>query len=411
VRLALVVVPVVLVAIAAITLRDEPAPTRSTGEPLPAVVDGRLVFVDPLSLRPVPGAAPRLPGRVGAWARAPDGSGVVVADDRGSVLRFVRGERVRALDVGARGQVAALAWPRPDRVWLALAAPGCCATGTTTVAVVDPIGRRVVARRRLAAGLARVAETPDGLVLLLAPSATIGLASLATVDAAGRVETVALEHVSAGLLPTEGVPFILRARRPGLAVDPARRRAYVILGRPEVVEVDLQRRRVVYHPLTPARSLLERLHDLVEPPAQAQPTAGPVRTASWLEPGVIAVAGRDSHVRWRADGGLEQAGRPAGLELIETERWQTHALDERAAGFRAAHGLVLTTHAGLTVYHADGRTAFRLFGDRPVELAAVAGSLAYVRAPDLHIVDLAAGRVVARVARPPRLLPERTAWE
>jgi hypothetical protein len=409
VRLRFVAGAVVVVAIAAIALRDEAAPAPAAGAPLLAVADGRLALVDPLSLRPLHGAGPRVRREVEDWALAPDRSAAVVA--QGSRLRFIGGERVRVLDVEARGRVATVAWPRPDRVWLALASPGCCATGTTTVVVVDPVRGRVVARRRLDGGLARVAQTPDGLVLLLAPSTTIGLASVATVDAAGRVDVVRLEHVSAGLGPTEGVPFIVRARRPGLAVDPQRRRAYVILLRPEVVEVDLRRRRVDYHPLTPARSLLERLHDLVEPPAEAQPTAGPERAAAWLEPGVIAVAGRDSHVRWRADGGLEQAGRSAGLQLIDTERWQTHPLDDRAAGFRAAGGLVLTTHAGLTAYSPDGRTAFRLFGDRPVTLVAVAGSLAYVRAPDLHVVDLAAGRVVARVARPPRLVPARTPWE
>jgi hypothetical protein len=180
-----------------------------------------------------------------------------------------------------------------------------------------------------------------------------------------------------------------------------------------VVEVDVRRRRVTHHRLTTATSLLDRLRDLVEPRAEAQPAAGPVRTATWLAPGVIAVAGRDWHVSWRADGGLGQRSRAAGLQLIETRGWQTRTLDEEASGFRAAHGLLLTVHAGLTAYRADGRAAFQLFGNRPVELVASAGSLAYVRADSgaLHVVDLAAGRIIATVPQPPRLLPDRGPWD
>ena len=79
-------------------------------------------------------------------------------------------------------------------------------------------------RRRLAGRLARVAASPDGPVLLLAPSALIGPSRLATVDAGGAVEQVPLDGVSAGPMPTELVPSVERVRTPALAVDSHGRR-------------------------------------------------------------------------------------------------------------------------------------------------------------------------------------------
>jgi hypothetical protein len=379
----------------------------ATTRPVLAVLDDRLVRLDPRSLRPLPGSRARLREPIDGWAQAPDGSGLVVASGRGSRLRFFDVARMRAvgdLSSTARGSVAAVAWPRRERVWLVVATPGCCATGTTTVIAVDPIRRRVVARRDFDAGLARVAATPDGVVLLLAPSSTIGTATLATVDDQGRTGSVSLD-VSAGLLPTEGVPFILRARQPGLAVDPRRRRAYVLPDRPLVVEVGLDRWEVRHHPITPARSLLDRLHDLIEPRAEAQQAVGPVRTARWLPPGLIAVAGSDSHVSWRADGAVEQVTRPAGLRLIDPRQWQAVTLNEHAARFQVGHGLLLADGDGLSAYRASGDQAFRVLAGRRVELLTTTGSLAYVRDRHLvHVVDLDTGRVVGSGDRPQLLL-------
>jgi hypothetical protein len=281
------------------------------------------------------------------------------------------------------------------------------APGATEVVAIDPLQPRVIARRRVGAALMRVAATPGELVLLLAPGSTIGPATLATVDGNGDVETVRL-RIAAGLLPTEGVPFILRTRRPGLAVDARGRRAYVLTARPDVVEVDLAERRVQHHRITPARSLLDRLHDLVEPRAEAQQAVGPVRVADWIAPGTIAVAGQDAHVSWQPGGAIRRVTRPAGLQVIDTERWQTHTLDEGASGFRTARGLLLTDGDGLTAYQPDGGRAFHVLDDRRVELVATSGTLAYVReAARLHVVDLELGRVIG-AGRPPDLLLDQT---
>ena len=408
----LVLVVGAVVAVLALALRDGGGSHEvSAGVERPILAltrDEWLVRLDPRSLRPLRGDRVRLREPIDGWARSPDGAGLVIATERASRLRFFDVARMGALGgvrSQARGLVAAIAWPRKDRLWLVVATPGCCATGTTTVVVVDPVRRRVVATRRLDGGLTRVAATPHEAVLLLAPRSTIGAATLATVDDAGGVATLPLD-VSAGLLPTEGVPFILRAREPGLAVDARRRRAYVLPGRPEVLEVDLRARRAQYHRVTAATSLLDRLHDVLEPRAEAQQAVGPIRSATWMPPDRIALSGRDSHVSWQPDGAVRHVARPAGLQVIDTGDWRVRTLDRRAAGFRAAHGLLLTDGEGLTAYDRDGHEAFHVLEGRRVELVATAGSLAYVREGGVHhVVDLAAGRVESTSRRQwPRLL-------
>ncbi|MDQ4054049.1 MAG: hypothetical protein M3237_15290, partial [Actinomycetota bacterium] len=65
-------------------------------------------------------------------------------------------------------------------------------------------------------------------------------------------------------------------------------------------------------------------------------------------------------------------------------------------------------------YAPDGRAVLRVLGDRRVEVAGTAGSLAYVRAPPsraLHVVDLERGRVTVAPARPRLLLEDAPrAW-
>jgi len=404
VRLRFVLVPVAALAIAALVAGEGRSPDAGArgDEPVLAVTDGRLARLDPRSLEPLAGGRVRLHEPVNGWAR----SGSRLAVLTGSTLRFFDIARMRAageLAIGARGSVALMAWPRRDRLWVVLAAPGCCATGTTTVVTVDPARRRVVARRELAAGLARAAAAGDRVVLLLSPTTTIGPARLATVDAGGKLDLLPLDGVSAGLQPTEGVPFLLRARQPGLAVDPRRNVAYVMPSRPQVLEVDLRRLRIGYHGLTPHRSLLDRVRDLLEPPAEAQQAIGPVRSARWLTSGSIALAGRDSHASWRPGGAVEYVTRPAGVQLIDTRRWEVRTLDEQATSFVGAGGAILTGGPRAAVHRRGEAT--RVLEGRSVELLGSAGSLAYVReGRRLHVVDLEAGRVVGTSGAEPLLL-------
>jgi hypothetical protein len=247
-------------------------------------------------------------------------------------------------------------------------------------------------------------------VLLLAPPSFIGLAEVATVDLRGNVDSMRLDDVLAGAQSAQGVVHV---RRPAIAVDPHRRFAYVVSVRSEIVEVDLQHWRARLHRLSARSSLLERPRDLVDPRAEAQPPlVGRERTATWLEPGVIAVSGHDSDVLRRSTGALEQGTRPAGVQVIDVRRWQTRTLDQHAAEVHAAAGLLLAAdrrRGGLTAYEPDGDRAFHVLENEPTEILASAGSLAYVRTNPgrrLHVVDLEHGRVIAtRTGQSPRLLP------
>jgi WD40-like Beta Propeller Repeat len=381
----------------------------------------KLVRVAPVSLRPLPGPRLRLQGPLGAWALSPDGRRLAAVSDRASVLQLIEVERMRTVGrvrMLARGSPAAVIWPRRDRMWIVLAESGCCAVGTTTVVTVDAIANRVLSRRRLAGGLARVAASPNGPVLLLAPSALIGPAWLATVDAGGAVEQVPLDGVSAGLMPTALAPSVERVRTPALAVDSDGRRAYVMSSRPYVAEVDLRRRRVSGHRLVARTSLADRLRELLEPSAEAYARVGPVRDAAWIGEGRIALSGYDGDALWRSDGGVEGERRPAGLHVIDTRDWSIRTLDERASSFVAAAGLLLTNGPegrGLAAYSPDGGERFRVFDGRHVEIVASAGSLAYVRTPPepaLQVVDLARGRVIGTSApgRPTLLLERAADW-
>jgi hypothetical protein len=356
-----------------------------------------LMRVHPVSLRPLPGRRLRLRSPLEAWALSPGGSRLAIGD-RASVLHLIDVDRMRTLGrvrTRARGSPVAIVWPRPDRLWIV--STRCC---STAVVVVDPIAERVVARRRLARGLVRVARSPDGPVLLLGPPTFIGPSTLATVDAAGRVERLPLD-VSAGVMPTEGVPSVERVRTPALAVDSARRRAYVVSSRPEVVEIDLRRARVSGHRLAPGGSLLDRLREMLEPSAVASAQVGIVRQAAWIGEGRIALSGYDADVVWRPRGDVEAERRPAGLHVIDTRDWSVRTLDDQASSFVAAAGLLLTggpEGRGLAAYSPEGREAFQVLGDRHVEVVATAGSLAYVRTPALQVIDLTRGRVVGTAA-------------
>lgn len=408
-----------LIAATAIAERDGVEPAASE-RPIPLIgVDeaSRLMRLEPSSLRPAGHATVALGAAPAAWAFSPDRSRLLVAAD--ARLHVVDLERMRTaseIPIRERGSVAAIAWPHRDRATVVLAESGCCAAGATTILTVDPLQRRIVARKRLAAGLTRVAEVGAELVLLLAPPEMVGPASVATVDAAGRIDEVRLNGPSAGVMTTQeaDVPAIVHTRRPGLAVDPRRRRAYVLPATSEVVEVDLATRAVRSHRLTPRRALLDRLRDLFQPAAQARPVVGAtetrpivgsVRSARWLGNGRIAVAGYDADVELRASGALHAVNRPAGLRVIDTRRWRVHTIHDEATGFRVAGDVlipVIPGAAGLAAYHPNGRPAFRGLG----ELTATAGPLAYVRATgELHVVDLTKRRIVATTrAKPPRLL-------
>ena len=187
-----------------------------------------------------------------SWSFSPDRSVLAAGTDGTAALTFVDVRRMRELGfvkLGASGRVAATWWVDASRLVAVV-------TGArVSVVVVDPSARRVLSRRGLGATtLLKIGGTSDELVLLLAPSASIGPARLALVDGAGRVRFIDVDQVSAGaarpVWEESAGPAFVRVVEPGLAVDGERRRAYVVPPAGDVAEVELESGHVVYHALS-----------------------------------------------------------------------------------------------------------------------------------------------------------------
>jgi hypothetical protein len=202
-------------------------------------------------------------------------------------------------------------------------------------------------------------------------------------DRDGLVRDVTLGRVLAGIQLVDPAAHRTRQRVPGLAADQTGRRAFVVA--PGLVaEIDLRDLHVSYHALGRERSIWDRVHDWVEPAAEAKPSSGPVRSAIWLKTGELAVTG-------------------AGLTLIDARDWTSSTVDPGATDVRVTRDLLLATggRRGLAAYGLDGRERFRLFDGQAVYVAQTYAGRAYVGAAGadrLRVVDLVAGRAVGEHA-------------
>lgn len=356
-------------------------------------VESDLVRVDPATLRVV---GPRLAlGRYDLpWARSPDGARLAVASGRVRGIRVVdlRGWRV-VRDLPLRRTLVALAWPRADRL-LVVVAGRCCPEPLRALAIDVETGR-VVARVSLgrSARLGAV-RTPDGLALLLGPPSGVGAARLVVFDASGRTRSARLEGIEAGAVTVRqrspsSVP-LTRYRTPGLAVDPAGRRA-LVAGSARLALVDLRTLAV--------RTAALRVRAL----ADGGFSSGTFRRAVWLRGGLVAVTGSTDWVTGRGDRRRPHSA-PAGLLLVDARTLAARRVDSSTRTVKLAGRLVLATgETGLTVYGLDGRRRYRaLRGVQLGELPAAAGH-AYLGAADSYkrhlvlVVDLRTGRVLGDV--------------
>jgi hypothetical protein len=389
-----------------------------------------LVGVDRRTLRPRPGERIDL-GRQGCasrsggmmcsdvppWSFSPDRSRLAVVRNDGAV-----GRSLRLVDVGrmrvvkdipiSGGSVGLVSWAGKRRL---LAVQEDCCDEKQQLLVVDVAERRIEARRPLDGTVLRVARTPDELVLLVAPAGRIGAAWLAVADRDGGLRFLALDRTLAGTRTIDGEGHRSEQRLPGLAVDPARRRAFVV-GPGLIADVDLARGAVSYHEPSRPVSLLGRLRDWLDPVAHAKGVTGPARSAHWLGGGVLAVTGYEEE---GPHGDREPRIRPAGLSLVDTRTWTVRTVDRGATDVRVTGDLLLATGSssessiGLTAYGFDGRKRFQRFDNRPAWINQVYGRRAYVGVAARsggelgHVVDLATGRATAtRGLQPPRLLVE-----
>ena len=391
--------------------------------------EAALVRIDPQTLRPVDGKGLDL-GRVHGFPTfSPDGELLAFTDvysyGQVQVVNVEHLRTVARVDIGeesVRDPVGPLAW-LDDRL-LAVVEDG--RPGDLVVALVDAFRGSVDESGRVhgPTWVQQSASSDRHLVLLLGRP-TQGVfrpTELAVADSEGRVRTVTLARISSGLVEDEPVS---RSVDPALAVDEDGERAFVVGAGALVAELDLETMEVRYHELSRPVSLLGRLLDWLEPQAIAKgPTEGVTRKAVWLGNDLLAVTGSDTDVSVGADDEVEESIVPAGLSLIDTKQWGVRLVDERVGEIALADDALLAwtfaeefvprrlRESGLTVYELDGRERMRLFEGESIWDLQAAGRLAYVGVGHwsaLHVVDLATGKVVARLKREawPQVLTHR----
>lgn len=370
-----------------------------------------LVRVDPRTLRFAGGRQLNVGAHGSGWSFSPDRSLVALGRFEQSIL-LVQTKPLKLLariETGIDGQVVAHTWVG-SRLLVVLERR---APVETSVVSIDPSAQRVDSRVDLPGSLEGVARARQALVLLLGPPANIGPTRLVRVDDTGGTRLVELPPIYSG---REGRT---RHVRPGLAVDQAANRAYVIGEAARVADVDLGTLAVQYHDLSRKASLFGRLHAWLEPAASAKtPPSGPTRTAVFLGNGKMLVSGFDIEVR-TSPGDLELRARPAGLRVIDTREWTARTIDRTASSFAVANRRLLAwswlwnsprrvVGHGLRGYGPIGVRRFHLFGSQPIVGVQVLGDRAIVARGSSgtvrSIINLTKGRIVRPLARIPDLL-------
>jgi hypothetical protein len=210
-----------------------------------------------------------------------------------------------------------------------------------------------------------------------------------------------------------------RFRTPGIAVDPEGGRAFVAWADDEIAEVDLTSLDLRYQSLSQPVSLLGRLHDWLEPSAQAKgATDGSLRRVLWLGNGLLAVTGSDEHAFIDAAGQQQQRTESAGMAFVDTGDWSKRILDPQATSAIRAGNLVLAfgsrwnsetggfDGAGLTAYDREGKRLFHLFDQEAVGVVEAWGQFAYLSVDDSYVcrhatIDLRAGTILRELHTDP----------
>ena len=377
-------------------------------------LDTTLARLDPRTLLPRGGSV-ALERFTGASSFSPDrrqlvfGSAYSVSDSPAALRVFdvATLRPVRDLVLGPKAEIQVLDWIAPDRL---LAVFRSCCPAASSVSLLDPADGTVLARDSVEGDFVAAGRARGALVLLLQP-ANLGPVHLAVAGADGNLRTVALDRILGGFTATP-FPGVESA---GLAVDPGGGRAYVVAANAPIGDVDLATLGVSYHTLARPVSLLGRLHDWLEPRAEAkEPRVSSARSALWLGDGRIAVFGYDA-TGLVQNGRLEVQTRPSGLTVIDTRFWISQMLDSRSNWAIVARDALLSTGSswdsgtqgeigsGLRVYGRDGRQRLHLFGKRLIGPLEVFGARAFVHRSspesDYQIVNLTTGRILRTVHR------------
>lgn len=316
-----------------------------------------LIPVAPVTGRRIAGRAVRLGDAVRGPVLSPDRRVVAFGGRNfGEVVRvdLARMRRLAPLKVGGNA-VDVLAWPSPNRMLVITGPAESKWPRPKTLRVVDPVAGRVLTSRPLGIVIATSTSTAGETVLVATPARyqgdnSIGPAHLVIAAPDGAIRELVLPHVTAG--------FDTQVQRaPGLAVDFAGRRAWVIAGGEPVAEVDLATGAVQDRPALAASTAP------AGPPHETgtqNAFQGPWRTAQWLGDGLIAVSGSDAAIV-----GYDQANTPTGLRILDTRTWTERVIDPKADDFTLAGSTLLTGRNG---YGSDGRRRYRLPAGDPLVL-------------------------------------------
>lgn len=374
----------------------------------------RLVRLNARTLRPASRAI-RLRGWQWGMDWSPDGRHLAIGVGGRGRIQVIDVERwrTRALVRASRGGAfAVVAWLAPRRV----VAFRFASRGRHEAIGLDPFSGRVEWRTTVRGEPAgEVVPTHDGVAALGVPSGRIGPTRLIRVDGEGGVHETPLPEITGG---TERPPAnhdadaplpVARQRMPGLAVDVAGRRAYVLAAeRPALAEVDLASGAATMHRLTVRRTALQRLESLVVGTAEAKGVVGPARWLRMLDGGRLAVTGE------RYD---DAAGRPPrrfGLWIIDPSDWTWQPADERIDWTMPAPGGGLVAFdyrdGRIARFGPDGRRLWQWRRRGGVE-AQAHGSFVYARDRAAHrtyVLDARSGRRVGTLptARPPFIVPD-----
>lgn len=389
-------------------LRQEPLPA----EPILAVDGGKLLELDSLTLRPVPGRSAAVGEATGSAAISPDGTRVAVG--RRSSLRIVELVSLRVVkDVPKpRGHAALVSWAPSGRILVVNEVP---AQQRVEALVFDVVSGRLLVRRRVPGREGwpfGIREARGSAVFLLHPIVGIGPVRLVAVDAGGRVRVVRLHRIRAGSEWVDGMD-VVRDVWPALAVDEARGRAFVVAAGDMVAEVDLRTFGVSYHSFEEPTSLLGRMRSWLDPVAEAKASDWVQLGALWLGQGRIAVFGIRS-VPFIQDEVLQERDQPLGLRFVDTEDWSVRVVDEQAGWCELSDGVLLAYASlwdsidqrrhgiGLRAYSLQGTRRFHVLGEEPIAEVQPLRDRAIALLDDagsVALVDLRTGEILRRLPR------------
>jgi hypothetical protein len=287
---------------------------------------------------------------------------------------------VRKVQTGIAAE--AVAWLAPRRLVAGLQ--------DGRVTLVDPASGEIVREARGRGEPRRSTRTRSLLIVLFADPFFGGPARLAVVDAHGRVRSAMLDRIRLRVRTVRGRPH---ADGAGLAVQPARDRAYVVAAGAPVAVIELRTMRVSYH--------------RVEPLAVTAAARERQRRALWVGNGRFAIYGHDVV----AGAGGKDKVVAAGVRLVDSRDWSSCTLDARAStavvadGRLLVYGTVGSASPGIRFYSPRWRKTHALLQTEPVWDVKVAGRLAYIRTRSaVLVVNVGRARELRKIVPPPELV-------